>query len=116
MKKLAIIALAFAASLGAADYSGIWDGKGGVESSKYGSVPWTSQLTLVQAGSSVSGTLKMGNDQVLPITSGTVSGSQITFVVNSGARTANLTQNGTQLQGTITSSTGEVYDVVFTKE
>jgi hypothetical protein len=115
MQKIVILALAFAASLAAADYSGIWNGKGGIESAKYGSVPWTSQLTLLQAGSSVSGTLKMGNGKPTALTTGSVSGSQITFAIGTGS-TASLTQNGTQLQGKITSSTGDIYDVVFTKQ
>ena len=113
MKKLAITILFFAASLAAADYSGIWNGTGGIESVKYGSVPQTAQMTLLQTGSSVSGTLKLGNAAPEKITSGTVSGNSITFAAGS-AFTANLTQNGSQLVGKVTTSRGEVIDLVFT--
>jgi hypothetical protein len=115
MKRLAMIMLAFAASLAAADYSGIWSGTGGIESVKYGSVPQTARMTLNQAGSTVTGTLQLGNAQVVTITSGTVSGSTITFAAGT-AFTASLTQTGTQLSGKVTSSRGEVMDVVFTKQ
>ena len=113
MKKLASILLALAFSLQGADYSGIWNGKGGIEDAKYGSVPQTAQLTLLQAGSSVTGTLKIGNGKPIPITSGTASGNQITFAVSGG--TGTLTQNGSSLQGRLTSSQGKIFDVVFNK-
>ena len=64
MKKFAFITLAFAASLVAADVTGAYAGKGSIESTKYGGVPYTAQLTLLQDGSSVSGTLKMGGAKV----------------------------------------------------
>jgi hypothetical protein len=114
MKKLVVVLLSLAASLTAADFSGIWNGKGGIESAKYGSVPQTAQMTLLQAGSSVSGTLKIGNGPIQKIASGTVSGSTITFAVSGG--TATLTQSGGQLQGKLTSSRGQILDVVFTKQ
>ena len=114
MKKSAIIMFVFAASLAAADSSGIWNGKGGIEDAKYGSVPQTAQMTLLQAGSSVSGTLQIGNGKPMPISAGTVSGNQITFVVTGG--TGRLTQNGAQLSGKLTSGTGEVFDIVFSKQ
>ena len=114
MKKLAIVALAFAASLLAADYSGSYTGQGGFESAKYGSVPATAQLTLLQSGSTVTGTLKLGGGAVVPISSGTVSNNQITFAADNG--TATLVANGTQLTGKYTTSTGDVLDVVFTKQ
>src|ERR1039457_3104717 len=115
MKKLVVVLLSLAASLTAADFSGIWNGKGGIESAKYGSVPQTAQMTLLQAGSSVSGTLKIGNGSILKIASGTVSGSTITFAVGTGG-TATLTQSGSQLQGKLTSSKGQILDIVFTKQ
>jgi hypothetical protein len=115
MKKLAIVALTFAASLAASDLSGIWNGKGGFEDAKYGAVPSTAQLTLVQAGSTVSGTLKIGNGPVIHISNGSVSGSQITFAAGGGG-TAALTANGSQLSGKLTSSTGKILDVVFSKQ
>ena len=114
MKNSAIMMLVFAASLAAADNSGIWNGKGGIEDAKYGSVPQTAQMTLLQAGSAVSGTLKVGNGTPMPISVGTVSGNQITFVVKGG--TGRLTQNGAQLSGKLTSPAGEVFDIVFTKQ
>ena len=113
MKKLMVVLLSLAASLAAADCSGIWNGKGGIESTKYGSVPQTAQMTLLQAGSSVSGTLKIGNGPIMRIASGTVSGSTITFAVGGGSAT--LTQSGAQLQGRLTSSKGDILDIVFTK-
>jgi|GEM_PF-6917124 len=117
MKKLAIVALAFAASLAAAtDYSGIWNGKGGIENVKYTSIPQTAQLTLNQSGTSLSGTIKIGNGKPTPISAGTVSGSQLTFAIGNGSGTANLTQNGTQLKGRLTSSKGDIFDIVFSKQ
>ena len=113
MKKLLIVLLSLTAFLAAADYSGIWYGKGGIESAKYGSVPQTAVMTLLQAGTSVSGTLQIGNGPILKISSGTVTGSNITFAVP--GNTANLTQNGVQLQGKLTSSKGDILDIVFTK-
>jgi hypothetical protein len=71
-------------------------------------------MTLLQASSSVSGTLKIGNGPIQKIASGTVSGSTITFAVSGG--TATLTQSGGQLQGKLTSSRGQILDVVFTKQ
>src|SRR5271157_1745338 len=115
MKKLIVVLLSVAASLAAADCSGIWNGKGGIEDAKYGSVPMTAQMTLLQAGSSVSGTLKMGNGPIMQIASGNVSGSTITFAVGTGG-TATLTQSGTQLKGRLTSSKGQILDIVFTKK
>jgi len=114
MKKLIVVVLSLAASLTAADYSGIWNGKGGMEDTKYGSVPMTAQLTLLQAGSSVSGSLKIGNGKIIQISSGNVSGSTITFAV--GVGTGTLTQNGAQLSGRLTSSKGKIFDVVFTQQ
>lgn len=117
MKKLAIMMLASALSLAAADYSGIWSGKGGKEDPRYGTVPATAQMTLLQAGTSLSGTFKLGNGQAIKISSGSVSGNQLTVVLTSasGQVTGRLTQSGTQLSGKMTASSGEVYDFVFTK-
>ncbi len=114
MKKLALVMLALTVSLQAStDFSGIWNGKGGYQDAKYGSVPATAQLTLLQSGSSIKGTLKIGNSKPIEITSGSVSGSEITFVVKGG--TGTLTQNGSKLQGKLTSSKGKILDIVFTK-
>jgi len=115
MKKLAIMFLACAASLAAADYSGIWNGKGGMASAKYGSVPYTAQLTLLQDGTALKGTFKAGNGAPVPLTSGSVSGTQVTFAIAGGAVTAVLSQSGTQLVGKMTSSGGGVVSFVFTK-
>jgi hypothetical protein len=117
MKKLAIVLLAFAASLSAADFSGIWNGKGGREDPKYGLVPDTAQMTLLQGGASVTGTFKFGNAKPVAISSGTVSGTQVTIaIVGSGAQvTGRFTQNGAQLVGKMTTSSGQIYDLVFTK-
>lgn len=113
MKKLIIVLVSLTASLSAADYSGIWNGNGGFESAKYGSVPATAQMTLLQSGSSISGTLKIGNGNVVKLT-GTVSGSTISFSTTGG--TGVLTANGTQLQGKLTSSTAQILDIVFTQQ
>ena len=114
MKKLIVVLLSLAVSLAAADCSGIWNGKGGIESAKYGSVPQTAQMTLLQAGSSVTGTLKIGNGSIMKIASGAVSGSTVTFAVGRG--TGTLTQSGAQLSGRLTSSQGQILDIVFTKQ
>ena len=115
MKKLVVLLLSLTTFLAAADYSGIWNGKGGIESAKYGSVPQTAQMTLLHAGSTVSGTLKLGNGAVWKITSGSVSGSAITFALDNGS-TRSLAQSSSQLQGKITSSKGAILDIVFTKQ
>ena len=114
MKKSLILMLALAGSL-AADASGIWNGKGTLPDPKYGHIPVTAQLTILQAGTSLKGTFKAGNGKPVPIT-GTVSGTQVTFAVASGAVTANLQQNGTQLTGTMTSNAGMVATMVFTQK
>jgi hypothetical protein len=118
MKRIVIVMFAFAACLAAqtAQVSGIWNGTGGVADSKYGSVPVTAQLTLIQAGNSLQGTFKAGNGKpvALDAGSGAVSGNQIVFSVGNGGVTANLTQNGNQLTGTMTSSSGQVANMVFT--
>ena len=117
MKKLAIMMFMLAASLAAQDYSGIWNGKGGKEDSRYGLVPRTAQMTLLQAGTSLTGSLKIGTGAPMHITSGTVSGSQLTFVITNGSAriTGNLSQSGAQLSGKMTASTGDTFDFVFTK-
>ena len=114
MKRLLTILLALAATLAAADYSGIWNGTGGIESVKYGSIPMTAQMTLSPSGSSYTGTLKLGNADPVTITSVSVSGSSINIAAGN-AFTASLTQNGTQLSGKVVTSRGEVMDVVFTQ-
>src|SRR5580698_8416802 len=108
MKKLAIMFLACAASLAAADYSGIWNGKGGMVSAKYGTVPYIAQLTILQDGTALKGTFKAGNGTPVPFTAGSVSGTQVTFAIANGAVTAVLSQSGAQLVGKMTSSSGSV--------
>ena len=115
MKKLAIIAMVFAGSVFAADYSGIWAGSANKADAKYGVVPNTLQLTLNHAGTTVSGTLKLGNGQPIALSAGTVSGNQISFAVGA-VGTGVLTDTGTRLQGRLTSTTGQVLDVVVTKQ
>jgi hypothetical protein len=118
MKKLAIMMLTLAASLAAQDYSGIWNGNGGKQDPKYGLVPRTAQMTILQAGTSFTGTVKIGSSAPMNITSGTVNGTQLTFViVNNGAQiTGSLAQNGAQLSGTMTGSNGAVFDFVFAQK
>jgi hypothetical protein len=117
MKKLATIMLMLGATLSAADYSGTYTGKGGFEDAHYGLVPQTAQMTVLQAGASFKGTLKVGSGKTLPITSGTIAGSQLTFVIKSpgGQITGNLSQTSNGFSGKMTASTGQVFDVVFTK-
>ena len=117
MKKLGIMMLLFAASLLAQDYSGVWNGKGGKEDARYGLVPRTAQMTLLQAGTSLTGSLKIGTGAPMHITSGTVSGSQLTFTIINGSAqiTGNLSQSGAQLSGKMTASTGATFDFVFTQ-
>lgn len=118
MKKLAIMMFILAASLAAQDLSGIWYGKGGKEDPKYGVVPASAQLTVLQAGTTFHGTLKMNNGKVLQIANGASSGGKLTFVIVNGAQqiTGNLAVSGSQLTGKMTSSTGTVMDFVFTKQ
>lgn len=117
MKKLAIAVLFLAATLSAADYSGIWNGKGGLQDAKYGVLPQNVQVTLLQAGNKVSGTIKFNNEAPVKFTSGTVNGNQITVIATRmGAQmTGVLTASGGQLQGRLTTSTAEVYTFAFTK-
>ena len=115
MKKLIVVLLSMVASLAAADCSGVWAGKGGIESAKYGSVPQTAQMTLLQAGTSVTGTLKIGNGKVMQISSGNVSSLTITFAVGAGTGTLSI-MNGAQLAGKLTSPKGEILDLVFTRQ
>jgi len=114
MKRLAIVMLAFAGSLAAqANYSGIWNGTGGVVSQKYTSVPVTAQMTLIQAGTALQGTFKAGNGKPVPLT-GSVSGDKVVLSVANGAVTANLTaQTPSQLVGTMTSNGGQIANMVF---
>lgn len=118
MKKIAIVMFTLAVSLAAQDLSGIWNGKGGKEDMKYGKVPATAQLTVLQAGTSFHGTLKMNTGKVLQIANGAVSGGELTFVINNGGQqiTANLLLTGAQLSGKMTSSSGSIFDFVFTKQ
>jgi len=72
-------------------------------------------LTLLQAGTSVTGTLKIGNGKVMQISSGNVSSLTITFAVGAGAGTLSI-MNGAQLAGKLTSPKGEIFDMVFTRQ
>ena len=117
MKKLIVLLvllLTLTPCLAAATLSGIWNGKGGKEDPKYGSVPVTVQMTLLQAGSSVHGTIKMGNGPIIKIPSGSVSGSSVKLVVGDGTGSGSFTLNGSKLSGRLTSSRGEIFDLVFT--
>ena len=119
MIKITMGMLLLAGSLAAQNYAGIWNGQGGKEDAKYGTVPQTAQMTLLQAGSSVSGgSLKLGNFTPLTIVSGSVSGTKLSFVAqtkNGQQITANLTASGGQLTGKMYGSNGTVFDFVFTK-
>ena len=115
MKKLIVVLLlTLTPYLVAADLSGVWNGKGGKEDAKYGKVPVTVQMTLLQAGSAVSGTIKMGNGPIVKIPSGNVSGNSVKFAVGDGSGSGSFTWNGSNLSGRLTSSRGDIYDVVFT--
>ena len=120
MKKLAVMMFILAASLAAQDLSGIWNGKGGKEDPKYGTVPATAQMTVLQAGTSFHGTLKLGGARgaIMQITNGTSSGGHLTFtIVNGKAQiTGNLAVNGSHLAGKMTASNGATFDFVFTKQ
>jgi len=117
MKKLAIIMLALAAAASATDLTGVWSGKGGREDVRYGTVPQTAQLALIQDGTSLSGTMKLNKGQPVKITSGSISGSQVVLAIvgPTGQVTGHFTQTGTQLSGKMTASNGQIYDFVFTK-
>ena len=133
MKRLVMTMLVFAALLPAAepsvprrgavhptggDYTGNWLGKGAIESTKYpGGIPETVQMTLQQTGSSLTGMVKVGRT-VHMISTGAIMGNQITFAIQSksGQVTARLADNGGTLKGSMTLTTGEVYDVVFARK
>lgn len=119
MKKLIIGLLVLAASLSAGDLSGIWNGKGGEESAKYGLVPMTAQMTLLQARANVTGTFKIGNGAPWKITNAIISGNTLTFAVSNpnviGTGTLTLNSSG-QLVGKLTSSAGKVFDLAFTHQ
>jgi hypothetical protein len=119
MKKLLLTMLAFAASLTAADYSGIYNGKAVQPSEKYaGGVPYSLQMTVLQSGQTFTGTFKIGTGKPVPIVSGSVSGSSLTFsmVANSKMQsTAQLSASGDLLTGRITMSTGAVLTVALKK-
>jgi len=119
MKKILLTTLVLAASLAAqtGGYSGIYDGKGIQQSARYpGGVPYSLQITLIQAGESLTGTLKVGNSKPVPIISGTVSGTSLTFATGGKSQsTAQLSAKAGQLTGRVTSSTGVVYEVALTK-
>jgi len=117
MKKLIVLLLTLTPYLAASDLSGIWNGKGGKEDPKYGLVPSTVQMTLLQAGSSVSGTIKVGNGPLIKIPSGSVSGESVKLVVgNATAGSGTFTWNGSNsLSGRLTSSRGDIFDLVFTR-
>ena len=118
MKRLVIIILAFAASRSAADYSGIWNGKGIEQSARYAEgVPHTVQATFVQAGSSLKGTIKLGNGAPMAIKVGTVSGSAMSFSATTAGEmvTGQFSASGAQLTGRLTLSDGQVISVALTK-
>lgn len=117
--KLAIMILTLTASLAAQDFSGIWNGKGGKEDPKYGTVPQTAQMTVLQAGTSFHGTLRLGaRGALMQITNGTVSSGRMTFTIVNGKSqiTGNLAASGSQLSGKMTASNGSAFDFVFTKQ
>jgi len=119
MKKTLLTMLAFAASLMAQDYSGTYNGKAMQQSEKYaGGVPYALQMTVLQAGQTFTGTFKIGTSKPVPIVSGTVSGSSLTFAMvgnNKMQSTAQLSATGNELTGRITMSTGAVYTVALQK-
>jgi hypothetical protein len=117
MKKLATLALLLAGGLSAADFSGIWDGNGSTPDPKYGNIPVVMQMTLLQAGNNLTGTIKINNAPPTKITSGSVNGSNATIVVVSQNRqsTGQITINGPQIVGRVTTSTGKVYTIVLKK-
>jgi len=119
MKKLATLVLLLAGGLSAAtDFSGIWNGSGSTPDPKYGSVPVNMQMTLLQAGTSLSGTVKVNNANPMKITSGSVSGSNASIVIVSNGNqqtTIQLTLNDPNLTGRVTTSTGKVYTIALKK-
>jgi len=117
MIKSLIIAFALAATLSAADFSGAWSGKGGSPDPKYGLVPVTAQMTLVEATvtGTLTGTMKIANGKPFKI-SGVLSGGTLVFAMGTG-ESFSLTPGGsTQLSGKYTSSTGQVVQLLFTKQ
>jgi hypothetical protein len=118
VKKIALLTLLAAGVLSAANYSGTWNGKGMVQDTKYGGLPHSAQLTLIQSGSSLQGTLKVDNGQPMRINVGSVSDGKISFGVHMQATqiTGQLSDNNGQLTGRLTSSSGQVFAVTFIKQ
>ena len=110
MKKLFLCGLLFTFSL-SASYSH-WTGSGAVADSKYGQIPTGIVLELNVSGEAVTGTVSVSN-VAYTITTGSVSGSiySIAFKAGSDTITANLTQNGSTMTGTMTSLTGKLMTV-----
>ncbi len=119
MKKVILSAIVFVFALSAqTDVSGIWNGKAGQQSAKYGTIPTPMQLTLLQAGTNVTGTVKIGNGNPFSISKGSVSGTTLTlFMVTpqGTSGTATLSFSVSQLTGTLTTSTGGSYTLALTK-
>jgi hypothetical protein len=118
MKRLILMLLAGAASLAAADYTGIWYGKGTIANPRYtGGIPMTVTMTLQQAGNSLQGTLQITNQAPIAIKSGAVSGAQLSFALvnkRGGQITAQLAANSNnQLAGHMTLTNGQIYNVTF---
>src|SRR5947208_966934 len=120
MKKLLLCGLLFAFTLAASDVSGIWNGKSAQNTTKYGPVRTPVQVTLLQAGTNVTGTFKIDNAKPVAIKTGTASGNQVSISLLVGGGkviTANLTLQGTnQLTGNLTDSQGQMYALSLTKQ
>ena len=119
MKKLLFVILAAAVSLSAADYSGVYVGKGAEPSARYGGgVPHTVQMTLRQVGNALQGTVQLDKGPICNITSGSVSGNSINIVVGSNTfrATGQLAVDGNTLTGTMTSTSGMQVTVALVKK
>lgn len=120
MNKLIVMMMVVAGSLAAqTNYSGIWEGKGVIQSARYpGGVPMKVEMTLLQSGTALQGTVKTSNIKPYTITTGTVSGNSLSIVTtsNKATQTIQLTATSpTTMSGSVTTSTGEVYQLSLVK-
>lgn len=104
MKKLGIATLVFAAMSLAGDVSGTWAGD--MEMKREGETrPNTAHLVLSQTGNEIKGSVGPRADKQMPITKGTVNGSEIILeakVPDKDARMIfNLKIDGEKLSGTL---------------
>jgi hypothetical protein len=119
MKKLFFSALLLSVSaLYAADATGLWVGKGSKADPKYGMIPTDFKIGITQAASKITGFVMRDKHDAVNFSSGAISGNEITISYNEGANiiTGQLTVDGNQIVGRLTSTSGEIYSFSATKQ